>query len=337
MKKRVLYYDVLNILATFGVIMLHNNGLAHTYSNSLGWYQALAVEVGYYWPVPVFFMLTGATLMGYRSRYTTKDFFVKRLLRTGVPFVVWTLINAVYKGINPLEIGWRTFFNRCFLTSVENVYWFFIPLFSVYLALPVLSLLKDHRRVLWYMAGGAFVLSSLLPPLFGYAKLSWNGNLSMLTMGGYLLYVVLGYLLATEELSKKQRGAIYALGLFGVALRYGMTVWLSMRGGVINKTFFSYTQYYAVFLAVAVFVWLRYAKLPQRWAEHPRLVKVIQTVSSCSFGVYLMHMIVHRELAKVLPTACWEWRLLVPFLIYGIALGATAVLKKIPVLRYLVP
>lgn len=32
---RVLYFDILNIAATFGVIMLHCNGLAHTYSETL--------------------------------------------------------------------------------------------------------------------------------------------------------------------------------------------------------------------------------------------------------------------------------------------------------------
>lgn len=77
-KDRIIYFDVLNIAATFGVIMLHCNGLAHTYSETLAWYQALLVEVLIYWPVPIFFMLSGATLIGYRERYTTVDFFKKK-------------------------------------------------------------------------------------------------------------------------------------------------------------------------------------------------------------------------------------------------------------------
>ena len=42
-KDRVVYFDVLNIAAIFGVIMLHCNGFAHTYSDTLAWYQALLV------------------------------------------------------------------------------------------------------------------------------------------------------------------------------------------------------------------------------------------------------------------------------------------------------
>ena len=131
-KKRVLYFDILNICATLGVVFLHTNGIAHTYSNTADWFQALAIEVLFYWPVPIFFMLSGATLMNYRSRYTTAEFFKKRFMRTVIPFVVWTLLTAAVKRINPLVIGEKDFINRCFNTSIENVYWFFIPLFAIY-------------------------------------------------------------------------------------------------------------------------------------------------------------------------------------------------------------
>ena len=53
-KKRVLYFDVLNILACIAVISLHHNGVVHTYSNSWTWKTALIVETGAYWAVPVF-------------------------------------------------------------------------------------------------------------------------------------------------------------------------------------------------------------------------------------------------------------------------------------------
>ena len=79
--KHILYYDLLNICACLCVIFLHCNGIAHFYSNTLAWKQALLVEVGAYWAVPIFFMLSGATLMNYRKRYSTKEFFKKRFFR----------------------------------------------------------------------------------------------------------------------------------------------------------------------------------------------------------------------------------------------------------------
>ncbi len=337
MRKRVLYYDVLNIIATFGVVLLHSNGIAHTFTNSLAWYQALAVEVVFYWPVPVFFMLSGATLMNYRDRYTTADYLKRRALRTGIPFLAWSVICSFVYKVNPFEIGVTEYINRLFGTSILNVYWFFIPLFAIYLAMPVLSLLREHRRILWYMAGGTFLMTSLLPPLFSYVGLRWNGNLSFVMAGGYLLFTILGYLLSTEQLTRRKRVAIYLFGVLGVAIRYGGTVWLSLRDGTINKTFFNYLGYYSVFLAVAVFVWFRHSRIIDRIADHPRAVKLIGTVSGCSFGIYLMHIIVKTGLALFIDPVGWEWRLLVPFLIYGISLGVTYVLKKLPLLKHIVP
>ncbi len=336
-KERVVYFDILNIAATFGVILLHCNGLAHTYSDTLAWYQALLVEVLIYWPVPIFFMLSGATLIGYRERYTTVDFFKKRIMRTLIPFVIWSIISAIIKGINPFEIGLISFYNKFITIGIENVYWFFIPLFSVYLSMPVISLLAHNRRILWYMAGGSFLISSFVPLVIGYMGFWWNYSLTMLTCGGYLMYAILGYLLATEELSKPKRVILYLLGLFGAVLRYTMTVLGSRRNGVIYKGYFSYTAYYAVFLAVAVFLLAKNSRLIEKIKQCPRCVSIIKTISGCSFGIYLSHMIIRTFLGRYLPSNCWEWRLLVPFLIYAIGLVGVWVLKKIPVLKHIVP
>ena len=103
-RKRVVYFDLLNISATLCVIFLHCNGKSFIYDDTLAWKQAMLVEAACYWAVPVFLMLSGANLMTYRNKYTTRQYFIKRFTRTVIPFIVWSLINAVEKKINPLEI-----------------------------------------------------------------------------------------------------------------------------------------------------------------------------------------------------------------------------------------
>ena len=76
--RRIVYFDVLNILACVSVVILHHNGIVHHFSNSTAWNQALVAEVLFYWAVPVFFMLSGATLLNYRERYSTRVFFKER-------------------------------------------------------------------------------------------------------------------------------------------------------------------------------------------------------------------------------------------------------------------
>ncbi len=336
-KKRVAYFDVMNILAALAVIFLHCNGISHTYSDTLAWKQALIVEVGFYWAVPIFMMLSGANLMNYREKYSTKAFFKKRFLKTVIPLIVWTLVVTAEKRIRITEIGEKEFINRFMSASIEPVYWFFFPLFAVYLSMPVLSLLKDQHKTLWYMAGGALVLNTLLPSICKYLGLSWNSYLTMLTAGGYLIYPIIGYLFSITDFKKYQRGIIYALGLISTVGKYVITYWLSTRDGALNQLLFGYTTYIAVFQACAVFIFFKYFPLCQKMATSAKVCKVLQTVSGCSFGIYLTHMIIYRRLDNYLPTNCWEWRLLVPFLIYAIAFAITFVIKKIPVLKNIVP
>jgi hypothetical protein len=205
--------------------------------------------------------------------------------------------------------------------------------------MPGISLLKDHRDTLWYLAGTTFVLNSLLPPIFRYVGLRWNSGFTVPMVGGYLLFVILGYLFATEEFTLKKRIIIYAFGIFGAVLRYGMTVVLSIRDGATNKTFFSYTEYYSVFLAVGVFVFFKNSKFIKKIEENKKLTHIISKVSACGFGVYLMHMFIIRFILRIIPSDSLgaDYRLLAPIVIYTIALLITFIFKKIPILKHIVP
>ncbi len=336
-KKRVVYFDVLNILAALAVVFLHCNSSVHTFQNTLAWKQALGVEVIFYWAVPIFFMLSGANLMNYRERYSTEEFFKKRLIRILIPFIVFSLIYAVLYKVDPMVIGKREFINRFFNTQIMTIFWFFIPMFSVYLAMPVLSLLKDNRRILWYMAGLGFMLNSFLPQVFRYLGLVWNGSLTFLMTGGFLIFTVLGYLLSQTDISFKKRLIIYGAGLISVILRYFATIHLSVKDGVLNYTFFDYLQWHSVLLAVAVFVAFKHSKWIAKLGESRKASVFLKSLSSLSFGIYLTHYIVIEFLYKFIVPGTYLWKLGVPFLVYAVSAVAVYVLKKIPIIKYIVP
>lgn len=67
-QSRRAYFDLLSLVASFGVVAMHCNGIVHWGPTTPHWSQALAVEVLFYWAVPIFFMLTGAKTMSYRNR-----------------------------------------------------------------------------------------------------------------------------------------------------------------------------------------------------------------------------------------------------------------------------
>ena len=94
-QSRILYFDVLNIAACIAVIFLHHNGIVHSFTNTLAWRESLIAECAFYWAVPIFLMLSGANLLNYREKYSTKVFFKKRIIRTVIPWLFWSAVMLV--------------------------------------------------------------------------------------------------------------------------------------------------------------------------------------------------------------------------------------------------
>ena len=337
-QNRKLYFDLLNICACICVVALHCNQMVHTYAPGLNWAAGLAIEVLFYWAVPIFFMLSGATLMRYRDRYDTKTFLVKRFKRAVIPFLFWSAflyLSAIILKQGE-EFGPRRMVNAILNNQVEQVYWFFFPLFSTYLAMPVLSLLADHKRILWYMAGGSFALTSVLPFILSPLGIQWPGSISLPVCGGMLMFVVLGFLLSETDVRKKYRYLAYALGAFSLCYRYIFTYINSTNIGMVDRAYFNYQAWPSVLLAVAVFLWFKQLDTSHlsKWAQS------ITKLSGCSFGVYLIHKpILDFFMIKLLgiPMTSILLRTLGIPVLYISCVLIVCTLKRIPLLRSIVP
>ena len=89
------YIDTLTILSCIAVVYLHANGIFWTHPSGRLWLTSNVIESFFYFAVPVFFMISGATLLEYRQRYSTLTFIKKRFLRAFVPFISWSLFAIV--------------------------------------------------------------------------------------------------------------------------------------------------------------------------------------------------------------------------------------------------
>lgn len=156
-KNRLLYVDILNILACIAVVALHQNKVVHYFeaNHSSEWSASLIVECLFFWAVPVFLMITGTTLMQYRERYDTKTFFKKRFIKIVIPFIFWAIFMIVWKYNTGLlsisKISIKTILTILFTNGEETIYYFMFVIIGVYLTLPVISVLSEekYRKVLW--------------------------------------------------------------------------------------------------------------------------------------------------------------------------------------------
>lgn len=239
-KERILFLDILNIVAIISVIALHMNGIVHIYSEARSWATSLIIECFCYFAVPIFFMISGANLLNYRENYDTKTFFKKRFSKVLLPSVFWITVMIIWRlSLNQLEIKNITdLFNVIFSNKEEGTYYFIWEILGVYLTLPIISKIiedKNNNKLLWYFVIIFFIFNSLLPYLFSVINVTYNQALS-LRVGGYLIFVVLGYLLLNINIKKKHRIILYILGILCIIFRYTTTYLLSHKYGMLDKS-----------------------------------------------------------------------------------------------------
>lgn len=129
---------------------------------------------------------------------------------------------------------------------------------------------------------------------------------------------------------------IYALGLASMVFRYVYTYISSNNLGYVDRTYFDYTAWPSVLLAVAVFVFFKYLDT-SRFEPH---TKAISKLASCSFGVYLIHKPILDYLiigALDIPMTSVLLRTVGVVILYSVCVAIVLVLKRLPLLRRIVP
>lgn len=341
---RVVYFDALNILAIIAVVALHMNGIVHLNPTIRAWNTSLIIECIMYWAVPVFMMISGATLMNYREKYDTKTFFRKRFIKVLVLFIFWAIFMFAWLiatgKLNLSEYnGIKDWLNAFFSNKEQSIYYFMFEILGVYLTMPLISLLtkKEYRKTLWFIVVLYFIFNGLIPNILGMFEIYWNEAFAI-RINGYLIYVILGYLLSTEELSKKQRIGIYIGACIGLVYRYITTFILSKNAGDVIKLSWGYFSWHCILLSCAVFIFIKNLNLDTK-IKSCKIREWLKNISGCSFGIYLIHMLVKNYVTQIFGwnEYAWTYRTIGILVVYLISLGIVFVLKKIPIIKKLVP
>lgn len=339
--KRVLYVDILNIIACAGVLLLHStNGPVHNFNGNVNfdWFIGLFSHSFFLWPVNVFFMLSGITMMRTCYEMTCKgeikQYYLKRLNRLGYPLLMWSLIYLLIKivvkdepiNIIPLLMKVLTF-------KANGFMWFFMPLIVIYLSMPFLFLFVVNAKKIildWYM-----VLGLVLPTI---SQILYPQSLrdSYYVFGtGYLYFVVAGYYIGTIGIAEKVRKGLYWVSFLSAIFIFVATYWLTLYYPEHYRTFLSYLTLPCTLTALGVFTLFRYVDWNTILYNFHLTPHECALFSSFSLGIYLVQLFWFMFLNYF--HLCVGHPLIRFGVMYVLCLFSVYILKQIPFLKRLVP
>jgi surface polysaccharide O-acyltransferase-like enzyme len=279
MRERNLTLDLTRIIACLMVVLMHSpRGGGSMYQNAL--YYVTAPCIG------LFFITSGALLLP--VELDTFSFLKKRLTKILIPSLIWT---AFYVGIHVIPTGdvhaiLRSIFSIPFSPQGTGVLWFIYTLVGLYLVAPIISKWLStccKSELEFYMLIWGITLCY---PIFDFFLEVRHGDTSILYyFTGYLGYFILGYYLNKypKTLSLK-----VVIPFFMIALIVPIICKLKQI-----CDFGDIFWYLSIFVVTMCLFWYYLAdKLSKRIAGN----KLIVELSNLSFGVYLIHIFIMRDI-----------------------------------------
>jgi surface polysaccharide O-acyltransferase-like enzyme len=290
------YINFLNVLATFAVVCLHVNNFWSF--NTANWPYYNFVESLCYFAVPVFAMISGATLIDYREKYDTKTFFKRRFLRVLLPYLIFSFIYIISEYfLQKKSISFKEF-KEIFLNGRGfGIFGFFILIMNLYLCIPIISLIPSDKRkeAFGYLILLGIILNAFLPQFFRYLNISFTSDWNLNLLGGYLLFALIGYYIHKYPIEFKNRICLYILGIISLLVMCIGTYNRSMAQGSIDLFYKSYLNLFSIIYASSIFLFFRYL-------ENSKFMNCVDIlcskISRYCLGVYLIHVWIKNKLGR---------------------------------------
>lgn len=338
---KIFYISFLSVIATFMVVLCHANEF-YILQNNPNWFTCNLIECLSNFAVPCFFMITGVTLLDYNKKYSLKRYFQKRIMKTFVPFIFWSLVGLVWlvliKKISIQLVDFMYIVKGILNYSFVPIYWFFIELFRVYLLIPIFANIKDENKmqIYTYLVLCIFILDSFLPFIQSQYSISLYFKSELVPK--YLIYVLLGYILSKSEKIHKYRKIIYILSLISILTIIIGTYILSMAHGSIQDVYRGYTNVPCLFYSVGVFLFIKNFIQDTKFSK--RFEKSVYMISGYTFSIYLLHIFIIDTLKFYIPFeihANKYYILAITVITIPICIMLTFLIRKIPIVKYVLP
>lgn len=348
-KDKKISLEIMRIIAMCLVIYNHTgeNGyeLFRYAQNDFLWYLSLVAGTICKAGVPLFFMISGALLLG--KEETVAEIFKKRIVRYVLTIVIFSFIYYVRLYLKNPEYGFSISFFIKFIYSTPFIdpYWFLYAYLGFLIMLPFLRAAVKNLE----LSGYTLILISVLildyifvaEKILGFAHI----NLSLGWGTQTILYPILGYgVMKHASTFEKEHNKITMVLVGTFILNCACCIYmvhdeLSELGGTIGNLSEGNIARYSLVPTVIIF----YSIIRAFDGIDSNKIKyrIINYVGGCAFCVYLFEDMLRSDIFlsifKLASTQVGRLVLNIPYIIcmiFGGVLIAT-VIRKIPGFKYL--
>jgi surface polysaccharide O-acyltransferase-like enzyme len=332
--KRLIYVDVLRVIACFLVILTHSSMPMDSSSNI---YLALISFISTP-ATQLFFALSGTVLLPVKMGM--KAFYKKRFLKLLPPVFFWSIVTMLVYVLVGKETSADALISifRMPIYPVIGVYWFVYVMIGLYLLAPFVSpwlISANKKQVQLFL--GLWSITLLLPYLNafypGFYSVTGNYYFMLNAFGGYLGYWILGYYLRLYPI-KKSLNKTWLIVLILFVLFLALVAYFKVTGANV-EVFMGYLQ-----IGNALCVVVIYTIVQNLVIKSKMTVKIISEIAKYSFGIYLIHIIVVREFVWRFFEAStinpFIGTLVIAVISFGLSYTILKILSKIPYSKFIV-
>ena len=350
-KPRIIYADILRILATFAVIVIH--------VTASKWYNSPVNEFNWQiyniyhslprWAVPVFVMLSGMFFLNPEKEITTSKIFKKYIFRILLVIIFWGLFYQSYVIVDHFVLKNESITLIRIAEALLTIpfgypwyhLWYLYMLIGLYLLTPVYRVFikNAEKKEIRYLLCLFFIFGLVLP--FGKKILLHFGSrlnlcFEISELVNYSGYFFAGYYFSKYTIKKNIKIWFYILGFLSFVFTILGTSYISIKNGVPNEYLYGNLLPTTMFEAFAIFLSIK-SICEKEFSE--KTIKIVSEISKSTFGIYLIHDFIKAVVFKVGITADFINPLLaVPvcsIIIFVISLFIIHFARKIPISKYI--
>jgi surface polysaccharide O-acyltransferase-like enzyme len=347
---RLFYPDAIRAVSIIAIIFLHVSSpvVQDFAAYRLSWWWIANVAYSFARPsLALFVMISGLLLLSPDKEESMGQFFRKRFFRIVVPFLAWGTVYFFWKtnGLVSLSSILRLM-KEFIIGPVYYHLWFIYTIAGIYLAVPVFRVYVKHasRSNQAYLLTLWFIGTAIYPLVCHFTGVSIG--IPIMVAGGFLGAFLLGNFLRDYQTGKRAAMYLMLVMLASLVFTAFSTYYLSMRNNAqYDGTFEDFLSPNVIAAAVCLFLLLRDFSIEGFKGKLSVIYNLITMISSASFGIYLMHILVLEILKGHLPgfslDACTVHPLIgIPFtagVTLAVCLTVVIVMRKIPLMKYIFP